>query len=466
MEIKNLKAPNTFVILSLIIVLVAILSWLLPSGEFEREIVEGRSVVIPNSYHAVEGNPQSIYDIIMAPLKGFISAAEIIGFVLIVGGAFSVFKKTEAVDAAIMSIAKAHSSSKFVQKALIPIFITLFSLAGAVFGMSEEIIPFILIFVPMAILLGYDSITGVAISFVGATVGFAGAFLNPFTIGIAQGIAELPINSGILYRIICWFILTVTAIIFVQRYANKIKSNPAKSLMFEIDSQRKDKINTDAIMKHDGLDNKHRIVLAAFLIGIIILVFGVLLFEWFIQEMCAVFIVSGIIVGILGKLSAKEITDGFIDGGKDLIGTAFVIALAKGIFVVSSDGKIIDTILNALAAPISTFHPIISSHAMMITQSVINFFVPSGSGQAALTMPIMAPLGDLVGVGRQTAVLAFQFGDGFTNMVIPTSAVTMGVLSLAKIPYEIWLKWMAPLFAILIFLALLLLIPPYYFNWG
>ncbi len=466
MEIKKIKAPNTYIILSSIVVLVAVLTWVLPSGEFEREEIEGRSVVVQNSYHEVEGNPQSIYDVIMAPLKGFISAAEIIGFVLIVGGAFSVFKKTEAVDAAIKSIAKAHSRSKLVKKLLIPIFIIIFSLAGAVFGMSEEIIPFILIFVPMTILLGYDSITGVAISFVAATVGFAGAFINPFTLGIAQGIAELPLNSGILYRIFGWVILTSATIIYVQQYANKVKANPKKSIMFEIDSKRKDNINNHSIENHDGLDKKHKIVLAAFLCGLVVLVFGVLQFRWFIQEMCAVFIVSGIVVGVLGRLTAKEITDGFIEGGKDLIGTAFVIALAKGIFVVSSDGKIIDTILNALASPISSFHPIISSHAMLVTQSFINFFVPSGSGQAALTMPIMTPLADLVGVGRQTAVLAFQFGDGFTNMIIPTSAVTMGVLSLANIPYEKWLKWMLPLFALLFILGLLLLIPPYYFNWG
>jgi uncharacterized ion transporter superfamily protein YfcC len=260
--------------------------------------------------------------------------------------------------------------------------------------------------------------------------------------------------------------LTVATIIYVQRYANKIKANPQKSVMFKIDSNRRDKINTDSIDDHDGLDKKHKIVLAAFLLGLVVLVFGVLQFKWFIQEMCAVFIVSGIVVGALGKLSAKEITDGFIEGGKDLIGTAFVIALAKGIFVVSSDGKIIDTILNALASPISSFHPVISSQAMLVTQSFINFFVPSGSGQAALTMPIMSPLSDIVGVSRQTAVLAFQFGDGITNMIIPTSAVTMGVLSLADIPYENWLKWMLPLFVILFVLALLLLIPPYFFGWA
>jgi uncharacterized ion transporter superfamily protein YfcC len=380
--LNKIKAPNTYVVLSSIIVFIAILSWILPAGEFEREVTNGRNVVVQNSYHEVERNPQSIFEIMMAPLKGFISAAEIIGFVLIVGGAFSVFKKTEAVDAAIISIAKAHSKSKLVQKLLIPIFITIFSLAGAIFGMSEEIIPFILIFVPMTILLGYDSITGVAISFVGATVGFAGAFINPFTLGIAQGIAQLPLNSGLVYRLIGWFILTVATIIYVQRYANKIKANPQKSVMFKIDSNRRDKINTDSIDDHDGLDKKHKIVLAAFLLGLVVLVFGVLQFKWFIQEMCAVFIVSGIVVGALGKLSAKEITDGFIEGGKDLIGTAFVIALAKGIFVVSSDGKIIDTILNALASPISSFHPVISSQAMLATQSFINFFMfPQAAGR-------------------------------------------------------------------------------------
>ncbi len=462
---KLIKAPNTFLIIAGLIVFIALLTWIVPAGEFNRVEKDGKMIVQDHSYHRVESNPQNIDDILMAPINGFVEAALIIGFVLIVGGAFSVFQKTEAVDSAIKAIAKAHRKSKIVRLLLIPIFMAVFSTAGAVFGMSEEIIPFILIFVPMALMLGYDSITGVAIPFVGAGVGFAGAYLNPFTLGIAQGIADLPLFSGIEYRIIVWFVVTSAAIIFVSRYASKIKKNPKLSITYQGDLEKKKDLHISGIENFDGIDRQHKLVLITFLAGLLVLVFGVLEYGWFIKEICAVFLLTGIAVGIIGKLSAKEITDSFVSGAKDLIGTALVIALARGILVIATDGKIIDTILMALSEPINELHPVISSQAMFVAQSIINFFVPSGSGQAALTMPIMAPLSDLVGVSRQVAVLAFQFGDGFTNLIIPTSAVTMGVLTLAEVPWEKWARWMLPLQIILFTIGMLLLIPPYLMNW-
>lgn len=465
MKIARLKAPNTYLIIFSLIILVAALTWIIPAGEFERVTQEGKEVVQPNSFEYTESNPQNIDDILEAPIQGFVDASLIIGFVLIVGGAFSVFQKTEAIDSAIKSIAKAHESSKAVRILVIPIFMLIFSTAGAVFGMSEETIPFVLIFVPLALVLGYDSITGVAIPFLGAGAGFAGAFFNPFTVGIAQGIAELPLFSGLTYRIIAWLIITSTAIIFVVRYANKIKKNPAKSPTYDLDKKKRENLHLTEIENFDGIDNRHKMVLVTFLVGLVVLVFGVLEYGWFIEEICALFLITGIAVGVVGKLNAKEITDSFISGAKDLIGTAMIIALARGILIVAKDGKIIDTILNSLSSVVGEFHSIVSSQMMFIIQSFLNFFVPSGSGQAALTMPIMSPLGDLVDVSRQTVVLAFQMGDGFSNMIIPTSAVLMGVLSLAEIPWEKWAKWMLPLQLIFFLLGLLLLIPPYLINW-
>ncbi len=465
MLLKKMKSPNTFLIMGSLVVLVAILTWFLPAGEYLRIVKNGRNLVDPDSFSFVGSNPQGIGAILMAPIRGFIAAAEIIGFVLLVGGAFSVFQKTEAVDSGILAIAKAHKKSSLVRMLLIPIFMTLFSLAGAIFGMSEEIIPFILVFIPMSLMLGYDSITGVAIPFIGAGAGFAGAFLNPFTIGIAQGIAEVPLFSGIEYRLIVWAIITSAAILFVVRYAAKIKKNPKLSVTFENDEKKRKNLHLEKLENFNGIDRQHKLVLSAFVVGLVVLVFGVLKYQWFIQEICAVFLVTGIVVGVLGKLSIEEITNAFVNGAKDLIGTALVIALARAILIVATDGKIIDTILYALSSTVEDFHPIVSSQAMFVVQSFINFFVPSGSGQAALTMPIMAPLGDLVGVSRQTAVLAFQFGDGFTNLIIPTSAVTMGILTLAEIPWEKWARWILPLMFIFIILSLVLLIPPYFIGW-
>lgn len=463
MNLQKLKAPNTFLIIFSLVIVAAVSTWIIPAGEFETTIKNGREIVVSGSYHEVESNPQDVFDVLTSPIDGFIDAALIIGFVLIVGGAFGIFTKTEAVDAGIKSIAKAHSKSALVRKLLIPIFMIIFSLGGSVFGMGEEVIPFILIFVPMALMLGYDSITGVAIPFVGAGAGFAGAFINPFTIGIAQGIADLPPLSGIEYRIVVWVILTATAIYFVLRYANKIKVNPKLSLTYEMDQKKRENLHTTELDKFEGIDPKHKRVLLIFLLGLIVLVFGVIVYGWYIAEISAVFFATGIAVGIAGKLSVNEITESFLQGAKDLMATAMIIALARGILIIATDGKIIGTILYALSDPIESLHPIISSQAMFIIQSMINFFVPSGSGQAALTMPIMAPLGDLVGVSRQTAVLAYQFGDGFSNMIIPTSAITMGVLTLAEIPWDKWARWMIKLQIVFVILGLILLIPPYFF---
>ncbi len=465
MKLSKFKAPNTFFIIFSLTALIALLTWILPAGVFERILVDGKEVVDGDSFHYVERNPQGFSDLFMAPIKGFVGAAQIIGFVMIVGGAFSVFQKTKAVDSAIKAIAKAYNKSRIIRNMLIPVFMLLFSAAGAVFGMSEEIIPFILIFVPMALVLGYDSITGVAIPFLGAGAGFAGAFLNPFTVGIAQGIAELPPFSGMEYRIFAWAVITITAITFVSLYAKKIKKNPEKSLTYEQDKIKKENLHIEDIEKFENISKRHKLVLGVFGLALLVLVYGVLQYQWFINEICGLFFIIGIVVGIVGKLSIKETTDAFVEGAKALIGTALIIALARGILVIATDGKIIDTILYNLSLIVKEVHPIVSSQSMFIIQSFINFFVPSGSGQAALTMPIMAPLGDLVGVSRQTAVLAFQFGDGFSNMIIPTSAVTMGVLTLAEIPWEKWARWILPLQILFMIIGLLLLIPPFFIHW-
>ncbi|MBK7865702.1 MAG: putative basic amino acid antiporter YfcC [Ignavibacteriales bacterium] len=459
----KIKVPNTIILLSSLIVITAALTLIIPAGEFARtKGYQGLDVVVPNSYKEIESVSQFNQNILLAPIKGFMAASEIIVFILFVGGAFYVFQRTEAIDSGIKALAKAHKKSAMVRKMLIPIFMVIFSLGGATFGMSEETIPFIMIFIPLALVLGYDTVTGVAIPFVGASTGFAAAFMNPFTIGIAQGIAGLPPMSGIGYRLIIWVICTAVAIWFVMRYAAKVKKEPKISITYEQDLEKRKDLHVEDLDKFSGMDKRHTAVLITFLIGILTVVFGVLNYGWYIKEICAVFLATGILTGIVGGLSADEISNSFIAGAKDLITTAFVVALSKALLIIASDGKIIDTILYAMSAPLDGLHPIGSSIVMLFVQKVIVFFVPSGSGQAALTMPVMAPLSDILGVSRQTAVLAFQFGEGFANMIIPTSAVTMGILALAKIPYEKWAVWVLPLEIIFIILACLLMIPPYF----
>ncbi|MFC1583555.1 YfcC family protein [Candidatus Neomarinimicrobiota bacterium] len=465
MSKSKFKSPNTYFILSSILVLMALLTWIIPASEYETMIIGEREVVDPNTFHYVDRQPQSIGPLFMAPIRGFVDAAEIIGFVLIVGGIFGIFQRTKAIDAGILTLAKAHKVSKLVQMLTIPIFMLLFSLGGAVFGMSEETIPFILIFVPLAWTLGYDSVTGVAIPFLGAGAGFAGAFLNPFTVGVAQGIADVPLFSGISYRFVCWVVVTTVAIVYVMRYASKVQADPEKSPMFKLDQEKKKSLDSEQLENFAGMAGRDKWVLLTFAAGMVMLVVGVLRFGWYIEEIAALFLFTGIAVGVVGRLSIGDITDSFLKGAKDLVGTALIIALARAILVIAKDGYVIATILHALSSAIESFHPIISSQLMFGVQTLLNFFVPSGSGQAALTMPIMAPLADLVGVSRQTAVLAFQFGDGFSNMIIPTSAVAMGVLTLAGIPWEKWARWIIPLELIYLLVGCLLLIPPYLMNW-
>ena len=467
MKISKFKVPNTYFLIFSIIVVTAVLTWIIPSGEYNRSAMNGREVVVAGSFHSVKSNPQGIGAILMAPIRGFTnkSAALIVGFILIVGGVFAILAKTRAIDAAIMAVAKAHDKSPIIEMLYIPIFMVIFSLGGGSFGMGEEVIPFILIFVPLTLALGYDSIVGVAVPFVGAGAGFAGAFLNPFTIGIAQQIADLPLFSGIGYRIISWIICTAVAIAFVMMYAAKIKKRPDKSLTFDMDEEKRKNLHIGYLENFKGISKRHKLALWTFALGMVGMVIGVLKYQWYIEEICAVFFLTGILVGIVGRLSMKEFTDAFVSGARDMVGTALIIVLARGILIIAEDGRIIDTMLFGLANSIKNLHPIISSQAMFVIHSIINFFVPSGSAKAALTMPIMIPLADIVGVTRQTAVLAFQFGDGFSNMIVPTSAITMGVLTLSGIPWEKWARWIIPLEIIFLIVGFILLIPPFIMGW-
>jgi len=459
------KVPNTYLLIFSLLVLIAALTWIIPGGKYDRTILNNREVVVPNSFKYVESNPQGLFDLFISPLKGFVEASLIIGFVLIVGGSFNVLARTEAINSLINKLAKSHRNSKVMQSLFIPVLFVMFSLGGATFGMNEEIIPFVLIIVPICLALGYDTIVGVAIPLIGAHIGFASAFLNPFNVGIAQGIAEVPLFSGIGYRVICWAISTTVALLFLMWYVRRLRKNPQISPMYEEDLIRKQNENFDAIYNsNNDFSLRHKLVLFTFALALVLLVIGVIEFNWYIEEIAGMFFIMGILVGIIGKLKGDEITKAFVDGAKDLVGTAMIIALARATLVLSRDANIIDTILYGLAPFIESSSPIFSAQKMFIVQAVINFFVHSGSGQAALTMPIMAPLADLTGVSRQTAILAFQLGE-YTNIIIPTSAVTMGALSMARVPWDKWAKWVLPLMIGLFILGFLLLIPPFLINY-
>jgi uncharacterized ion transporter superfamily protein YfcC len=455
---------NTLVMVFAVVVLVALATWVVPGGEYRREVKEGKTLVVPGSFVYGESQPQGLGALLAAPVKGFIDAANIIGFLFVIGGAFMVIQRTGAITVSLQRLATTFARKPHLQKYFIPATMVLFALGGGIFGMCEETMPFVLIFIPLALSLGYDSIVGTAIPFLGAAAGFAGSVFNPFTVGIAQHIAQLPVYSGYEYRILIWVLSTVSMITFVMLHAGRVRKNPESSPVYAQDQERRRTLELNG-QAEQQVTLPHKLVLGAFGLTIVLLVYGVLKHGWYITEIAALFMGLGLVAGPLGRLSLAQAADAFKEGARDMVGVALIIGCARAILVVASEGKIIDVLLYSMASVISGFHPIVASQAMFVAQGIINFFVHSGSGQAALTMPVMAPLADVVGISRQTAVLAFQFGEGWINPILPTSGVTMGVLGLAGISWEKWFRWMIPIQIYFFILALLLLIPPFLFNY-
>jgi uncharacterized ion transporter superfamily protein YfcC len=479
------KVPDTALILAAIVVAAAALTWIVPPGAYERSAITipgvgTREMVVPNTFRTLEREDADLAGrllhstgmIFKAPILGLTDpeAAPIVAFVLLIGGTFGVLQRTGAIDAALRRLVQVSRRSPTLELLLLPLFLTLFSLGGAVFGMAEETVPFVLIFVPLALALGYDSITGAAIPFVGASAGFAAAFFNPFTVGVAQGIAGVPPFSGAGFRVGLWLVCTAVTIVFVTWHAHRVRRDPTRSPTNTIDkAKRLEGLQvTDAEV---SFTRRQQAVLAVFLLGMVVLVWGVFPeaqggFGWYIVEIAALFVALGVVTGAVGGLGGNGTAAAFMDGVRQLASTAVLIGLARGILIVLEDGKVIDTILHAMASALEGTTATTAAMAMFAVQTAINFFVVSGSGQAALTMPLMAPLADLVGVTRQTAIVAYQMGDGFTNMIIPTNPVLMGVITLAGISWTQWARWLLPLQILLFVVGLIALVVAVSLGYG
>lgn len=460
---RTIRMPHTLVIVGSLILLVLILTWVLPSGTYQLVEQEGRKVPVPGTYQQVPKSYLGLHWLLTSPIKGFLDGAEIIAFLLIIGGAFNVIQHTGSVELGIRRITAALASRPWLEKLTIPLLMVIFSLAGSVFGMSEETIPFVLIFVPLARSLGYDSIVGVSIPFLGAAAGFAAAFFNPFTVGVAQGLAGLPLYSGLGYRVFTWFIGTGVIITWVMVYAARIKRRPELSPVFELDRAQNETVIAEQKADTDWT-TRHSLVIGLFFVSMGILVFGILKFKWYIQEIAALFLAMGLVIGAVAGLRPSKIATGFVAGAKDMMNVTMIIACGRALLILARQGQVLDTILHYSAQSISVLPTVVAAQLMFFIQAGINFFIHSGTAQAALTMPIMAPLADLIGMTRQTMVYAFQLCE-FVNPILPTSAVTMGVLGMAKIPWEKWARWFLPLMLVLMLLSCLLLVPPVLLHW-
>ncbi len=492
----KIKVPNTYVIIFTVLVICAISTWLIPGG-----------------------NPQT-WQVFSALYEGFSRQAGIIAFVLIIGGAFWVINSTKAVDDGIMKfIAQARKLERFgvirnigIGNMVIILIMLLFGLFGAVFGMSEETIAFVAVVIPLARSLGYDDFVGVCMVYVAAHVGFAGAMLNPFTIGIAQDMSKLPLFSGIEYRTLCWVVLMSIAISFVVWYANKTRKVPTaqdaeetSSIVSQEPPSRSrawicfaiisgililftifyagDCVITIGQSQYStpyllwiisgifmlvsiiAIRNSTRMfILNLLLFSIVFLVVGAMGYGWYLPEICALFLALAIAAGFSAGYSADNIAKEFITGAKDIFSAALIIGFAAGIIVILEQGAVIDTLLTSMATALKNSGREGALATMYGIQTFINLFIPSASAKAAVTMPIMAPFSDMIGISRQATVLAFQFGDGFTNMITPCSGVLMAVLSVAKISYEQWVKWAWKFILLLLIVGFLLLLPTLYFD--
>lgn len=528
------KVPHTYVIVFAIIVFAAILTWFIPPGKYiPKTYTENGEVKTEVQFYYEEDLPEpyksefdarvQTWQVFSSLFKGFVKQSNIIIFILMIGGAFWIMNQSKAIDVGIFSFLKftkkiEHTSIMQrlgVDNIIFGLIMILFSVFGAVFGMSEETIAFVIILIPLAISMGYDSLTGVSLVYIGAHLGFAGAILNPFTIGIAQGLADIPLFSGIEYRMFSWLIINVVGIFFVLRYASKIRRNPQSSIMYKEDEYWRKRKEQEAgekvtyytpkiawfvyafvllvllifsflypnttltignasfsfwiIPLFTGLfaisgilslkKSVHFFILLLLAYTIVFLIIGVMGYGWYVMEIATLFLGLGIASGVSINKSADQIAVLFLDGVKDIMSAAIIVGLAGGIIVVLEDGGIIDSILYGLSKAMGNFGDVASVSVMYMIQTVINIVIPSGSAKAAITMPIMAPFSDLIGISRQATVMAFQFGDGFTNMITPTSGILIAVLGIAKIPYQKWVKFVWPLIVILIILGFLLLIP-------
>jgi uncharacterized ion transporter superfamily protein YfcC len=436
-----IKNPHGYFILFLLILLATLATWTLPAGEYQRvkDPHSGKTVVDPVSYTVVESQPVSLFKMLQAIPTGFRQSAGIIAFVFLIAGAIQIIRATGALDAGIIA------AVKFMQGKDTPLLVCImlvFALLGAFFGFAEETIPLIPLGVAMALALGYDRVVGFHLVRTAAWVGFAGAIMNPFTIGVAQSIAEVPLYSGIGYRVVCFLVFFVIAAWFILRYARSCKGDPSKSILWGYKEEEGEMAKYDLDYSMQELTLVRKLILLLLLSGIGIQIWGVIKYEWYTTEISALFLGVGLLAGILARMNPTQLFREFVNGAKGVTYGALIIGFARAIVVILENGKVLDTVVYGFAMPLAHVGSVGAGVVMFLVQSGINFFIGSGSGQAAATMPIMTPLSDLVGVTRQTAVLAFQFGDGITNMFYPAMIY---YLAFADIPYDRWVRHIAKL---------------------
>lgn len=465
---RNFKFPTAYTVLALLLVVVAALTWIIPPGQYDRD-ADGQP--IPGTYHRVEPNQQSFFDVLTAPINGMYGiqdasgqvstyndgglygAIDVAFFIIVIGGFLGVTMKTGAIDAGIGRVVQKLGTRAPL---LIMTLMAIFAAGGTSYGMAEESLAFYVLIISTLIALGYDALVGTAVVLLGAGIGVIGSTINPFATGIASGIAGIPVGEGIVYRIIILVAGTALGMWWVLRYAKKVQADPAKSHVASMaESNRAFFLSGDAGSELVEFTTRRKIILGLFILAFVLMVYGVIPWDdigvplptlyWWFTELTALFLLFSVIIGLLARTGEEAFVGNFIDGARDLLGVALVVALARGISVLMNNGLIIDTILDWLANLIAGLAPVPFINGVFLAYLPLAFLIPSSSGLATVTMPIMAPLATFAGVPEHLVVTAYQSASGLLNLVTPTFAVVTGALAIGRIPLNTWWKFVTPL---------------------
>lgn len=447
------KMPHTYILLSCILIFVAIIANFIPAGEFQRieDPVSGRMVVIPGTFKYIDGNPPGIFDIFVAIQNGFVSAADIIFFIIFAYSFVHIMIKNGTFDAVLGTMIRKLGNKI---ELLIPVCMLTFGILGATMGLYEEAYGLLPIFIGMAVALGYDPVVGGAIVFIGVSTGFSAAIINPFTVGIAQQIAGVPMFTGSGFRVLCFIVFITASILYTFNYARKVKKDPTKSVLYGTDVNLS-YTSTQDELKTKVLTTRNKLCILVFIITIAMLLYGTMELGWYINELAAWFLMMMIVAGKVGGFTFTQIAESLVEAAKAMTFGILVCGFSRGVLQILNESQITDTIVYGLSSMLEGQSTYVSAFGMLGIQNLINFFITGSSSQATITMPIMAPVAELIGLNKQIAVLAFQFGDGFSNMFWPT--VVAFECGLMGIPINKWYKFIAPLFVIMVILQFIMM---------
>ena len=458
---SGFKVPHTLILLLSMMLVAYIATWLVPQGFFDTVTLEnGRQAVVAGTYSLSDTQIRlTPMDFLVAIPRALAAAQDVIFFVFIVGGVLAIARATGTIDALIGSLL-----DKFGHKPYLLIFMVIFTfaMASGAIGTAGEYIPFVLILVGLCKAMKLDAMTAVGMVVTGYGIGYGVSAFSPFTVMVAQRVADVPLYSGIELRLAIFLPFVLIGFHHVWKYAQMVQADPNASYVKGIPCP----LGDNDQQEYPALNIRHKLILFGLVATICVAVWGISTKGWYLYELGAVFICWGILTAIVGQLDADTAANKFIEGVQDLATTAILIGVARGIALIMEDGQILHTLVHGMSQPLSYLGAELAAVGMFIMQTFLNLFIPSGSGQAYVTMPLMAPVGDIIGVNRQIAVLAYQFGDGFSNMIIPTNAVLMGIIGMAGVPYHAWFRFCFPLILKLMAAASVVLVLAVVFDYG